>query len=171
VKVKLLKISTDTLDDATIRDGKPNELPSIQSGWRFNFGSRKKELPYSTSYVLVSQETPDIIEGCLIFQMVDKTVPYMAYVEVAPHNRTEPKKYEYVGGCLIAFACKQSVTLGKNHNQGWLTFDVSEEDPIDQNRLMALYSSKYKAQRYMDTTTMWISPEDGRSLIEEYLER
>ncbi|SFE16189.1 hypothetical protein SAMN05518672_104714 [Chitinophaga sp. CF118] len=171
MNVKILKVSTDKLVGATIRKGERIELPSIQTGWRFNFGSRLMKLSYATAYVLVDQDTPDLIEGTLIFQMQDKTIPYMAYVEVAPHNRTDLKKYDYVAGCLIAFACKQSFIRGKGDYQGWLTFDVCEENEKDQIRLMTHYCTKYKAQRFADTTTMIIDPENGRNLIEEYLER
>ena len=170
MNVRILKVATDELTGATIRNGQSIELPSIQMGWRFNFGSRLKELSYSKAFVLVSQETPDIIEGCLIYQMKGRTLPYMAYLEIAPHNRMHPKKYDYIAGCLIAFACKQSIIHGKEWHQGWLTFDVFEEDPREQIRLMSHYSRKYKAQRFSETT-MLISPEDGENLIKEYLER
>jgi hypothetical protein len=171
MQVLILEVSKDDLIDAVIKNGKGMELPSIQTGWRFNFTSRLKELPYATAYVLVCEETPDIIEGCLIFQMKDKTVPYMAYVEIAPHNRTDPKKYDFVGGCLVAYACKLSTIKGEGADYGWLSFDVHEKDPKDRFRLMRHYSKKYNAQRVADTTSMWIEPFYGKVLIAEYLER
>jgi hypothetical protein len=75
-----------------------------------------------------------------------------------------------VAGCLIAFACRQSMKLGENHHKGWLTFDVQEESKEDEIKLMAMYSKKYKAVKF-DETTMLISPENGELLIEEYLKR
>lgn len=171
MNIKILKVSTDQLVGASIRTGQQIELPSIQTGWRFNFGSRLRQLSYATAYVLVDLETPDQIEGTLIFQMQDKIIPYMAYVEVAPHNKANPKKYDYVAGCLIAYACKQSFIRGKDDYQGWLTFDVCEDNQEDQIRLMTHYSTKYRAQRFGNTTTMIIDPENGRDLIKEYLER
>jgi hypothetical protein len=171
MQVKILEVSTDDLIDAVIKEGRGMKLPSIQTGWRFNFGSRLKELPYATAYVLVCEETPDIIEGCLIFQMKDKTVPYMAYVEIAPHNRTDPKKHDFVGGCLIAYACMQSFAEGRGDHYGWLAFDIHEEDAKDRFKLMRHYSSRYNAQRLANTTTMWINPNHGQVLIEEYLDR
>ncbi len=96
-------------------------------------------------------------------------MPYLAYVEVAPHNKADPKEYNHVAGCLIAYACKQSFIHGKGYHQVWLTFDVLEKNINDQERLMTNYSLKYKAQRFAGTTTMLIAPEDGQSLIEKYL--
>jgi hypothetical protein len=170
MNVKILKVETKDWMAATIREAQKQELPSIQTGWDFNFGKRLTELSYATAYVLVTQETPSIVEGALIFQMQGKVVPYMAFLETAPHNRSAPKKYKYVAGCLIAFACKQSFIRGKGDNSGWLTFDVSEEDSANQVRLMAHYSKAFRAKRFTETT-MLIEPEDGRKLIEEYLER
>ena len=170
MNVKILRVETDELTGATIRNGKPVELPSMHQGWRFNFDKLIRKLPHATAYVLVANDSPDIIQGCLIFQMLDKKIPYMAYVEVAPHNRAEPKVYEYVAGCLIAFAFKQSVIQGKGDYKALLSFDVKEEKEEDQQRLMALYSSKYHALR-VDETTMWITDEGGHALIEKYLNR
>lgn len=158
------------LVDANIKTGQGIELPSIQTGWWFNFGSQLKKLSYAAAYVLVDQETPEQIEGSLIFQMQDKVVPFMAYIEIAPHNKGNAKKYDYVAGCLIAYACKQSFASGRGDYKGSLMFDVCEENSIHQIRLITLYSVKYKAQRVSDTT-MIIDPENGRSLIREYLER
>lgn len=170
MNVKILRVATDELAGATIKHGRSIQLPSLHEGWKFNFDKLLKKLKNATAYVLVTDETPDIIEGCLIFQMLDKTVPYMAYLEVAPHNKEKPKRYEYVAGCLIAFAFKQSLIQAKGDYKGWLTFDVSEELPEDQNKLMALYSKKYDAVK-VDETTMFIMDEAGNKLIEKYLDR
>lgn len=170
MKVKIQDVKKDELVGATIRKGQAAELPSMHQEWRFNFDKLIKKLAYATAYVLVCDETPQIIEGCLIFQMKDKVIPYMAYVEVAPHNKLHPKRYELVAGCLIAFAFKQSLIQGKDDYKGWLTFDVQEENPDDQVKLMAIYSKKYNAVRY-DDTTMYIMDDNGQQLIQKYLER
>lgn len=167
-KVKLLNVASEDLINGAIRKGKPKEMPSIQTGWQFNFNKHSK-LPNSKTYVLVTEETPDIIEGCLVFQMQDKIVPYLAYVEIASHNKSKPKRFDYVAGCLIAYACKLSFDYGKGHHQGFLTFDVKEENEADKIKLMGLYSTKYKAFR-IDETTMLIVPKNGKSLIQLYLE-
>ena len=39
----------------------------------------------------------------------------------------------------------------------------------DEIKLMALYSTKYNALRYGETTTMVIPPEGGEKLINEFL--
>lgn len=92
----------------------------------------------------------------------------MAYIEVAPHNKKDKKRYDHVAGCLIAFAYQQSVIQGKDHFSGMLFFDVMEENKADEIKLMTLYASKYHAKRW-DGTTMIIMDEDGEMLIREYL--
>ncbi|CAA9203035.1 hypothetical protein [Flavobacterium collinsii] len=96
--------------------------------------------------------------------MKEKIEPYMAYVEIAPHNKGKVKEYDNVAGCLIAFACRLSFTKG----EGYLAFDVFEEDKEDEIKLMSLYSTKYNAFKLGDTS-MIISPEGGQKLIDEFL--
>ncbi|MDR6843351.1 hypothetical protein [Flavobacterium granuli] len=95
--VKILKIAGNVLVDAKISDAKllKLNLPSVADGWRFNFNKHSKKKGFET-YVLVSEETSEKIEGCLIFEMKEKIEPYMAYVEIAPHNQGTVKEYDNV---------------------------------------------------------------------------
>jgi len=143
-------------------------LPSLADNWRFNFKKHSKAKNVRT-FVLVCEHSEDVIEGCLIFEMRDKTEPYMAYLEIAHHNKGEDKRYDKVAGCLIAFASRLSFIHGEDFHKGWLAFDVLEETTEDEEKLMALYSKKYNAMRLEGTTLMIISPENGEKLIEFYL--
>lgn len=169
MKVKILRVKDSRLIDAHIRSGSHSEMPSIQSGWRFNFNRHIKS-PNSEAYVLMKENSPNVIEGCLIYRVLKNGIQYMAFVEVAPHNRSPSKTYDFVAGCLIAFACRLSIKRGENHHRGWLTFDVMEENEKDGIKLMTMYSRKYKAVK-VDDTTMYISPTNGELLIDEYLNR
>lgn len=131
MNVEILEIKTDKLVAAQIRSGAQNEMPSIHDNWRFNF-NRHINKPNRTAYVLVKEESPKKIEGCLIFEMKNKETAYIAFVEVAPHNKGNKKQYDYVAGCLIAFAFKQSLIKCKGDNKGMLFFDVKEESSSDQ---------------------------------------
>lgn len=95
----------------------------------------------------------------------------MAYIEIAPHNRHNNRKLRNVAECLIAFACRLSFIHGKGDFLGWLAFDVLEESEEDQIKLMTLYSTRYKALRLGNTTTMLIQPEDGEELINDFLNK
>ena len=169
MKVKILRIDDNVLVDAQISNSKlvKINLPSIADGWRFNFNKHSKKKNFET-YILISEETSEKIEGCLIFEMKDKVEPYMAYVEIAPHNKGTVKEYENVAGCLIAYACRLSFTKGEGDFQGWLAFDVLEENKEDEIKLMAMYSQKYNALKFRETT-MVIPPQGGQKLIEEFL--
>lgn len=169
MKVKILEVASSNLINGEIRIGKKSEMPSMQTGWQFNFDKHIK-LPNSKTYVLVKGDSLDVIEGCLVFELKNKVAPYMAYVEVAPHNKGKTKQLDFIGGCLIAFAYKLSLEKGVGHHKGFLTFDVLESKQQNQVKLMALYSQKYKA-RAINKTTMLILPKDGKMLIEEYLKR
>jgi hypothetical protein len=169
MKVKIIRVADGHAVDATIALPYAGiVLPSLTDGWHFNFKSNTKKENLQT-YVLVCDDTPKTIEGCLSFKMRDKIEPYMAYVEVAPHNKGDDKLYDRVAGCLIAFACRLSFTEGQGPYLGWLAFDVREEHKTDEEKLMKLYSNKYKALRWEETTTMLIPPAGGEKLIDEYL--
>jgi hypothetical protein len=168
MKVKIIKTATAEEVAALIKKGKVSEMPSIQQNWRFNFDKELKKLKNATGYLLVTEETPEVIEGCMIFQLIDKQEPYMAFVEVAPHNKKDAKVYGHVAGCLIAFAYQLSVIEGMGDYNSMLQFDVMEEKKEDEVKLMALYSVKYNAKRWGDTT-MIIVDEDGEALVKKYL--
>lgn len=168
MKVKILELSSGKLVDASI-GFKNLTLPGLHEGWRFAFDKLIKKIRNATAYILTTDETPEVIEGCMIFQMKNKIIPYMAYLEVAPHNKSVAKKYDYVAGCLIAFAFKQSLIQGKGDYKGWLSFDVVEENVDDQMKLMAMYSKKYNAVRLGDDTQMYIMDDGGDALIQKYL--
>lgn len=84
MKVKIIVVATGEMVDALIREGKGSEIPSLHENWHFDLAKQLKKMPNATGYILVTEETPDIIEGCMIFQLVEKIKPVMAYLEVAP---------------------------------------------------------------------------------------
>lgn len=168
MKVKIIEVSTKEYVDGTIKEAGKMELPTIHDGWRYNFKKHAK-VKGARTFVLVAEETPEIIEGCLIFEMINNREPYMAYIELAPHNKGELKKYDLVAGCLIAFACRLSFNYGEGPFRGYLAFHVSEEKEEDQIKLMAHYSKMYKAIWLKGTKKMIIIPEDGERLIDKFL--
>jgi len=169
MKVRIRKTKENTFVDAKIYDSKllRIELPSFNDGWRFDFKKHSKKNIFTT-YVLVSDEISKRIEGCLTFQMREKVEPYMAFVEVAPHNKGKGKEFDTIAGCLIAFACRLSFINGAGHFEGYLAFDVFEEKKEDEIKLMSLYSTKYEALKISETT-MLIPPIGGKKLIDEFL--
>lgn len=168
MKVKIIRTETEEEVAALIKKGEILKLPSIQDGWKFNFGKELKRLKNASGFILVTEETPDIIEGCMIFQLIDKREPYLAMVEVAPHNKKDVKKFKRVAGCLIAYAYKLSVIHGVGDYRSMLQLDVLEEKKEDEIKLMTLYSTVYNAKRWGDTT-MVIMDDGGDALIEQYL--
>lgn len=168
MRVRIIEVRTNQYVDALIRKGDEYKLPSIHEGWRFNFDRHAKGIG-AQNFVLVAKESPTVIEGCLIFKMLNDLQPYMAFIEIAPHNRGHKRKYDLVAGCLIAFACRLSFIYGKGNHEGWLGFDVHEPTEEDKLKLLANYSKKYRAKWMQNTTSMFIMPEDGKILREIYL--
>ncbi|MCG8578652.1 MAG: hypothetical protein MI866_01965 [Bacteroidales bacterium] len=167
MNIKIQANRTGDWVDALIIDGTRIQLPGIHMGWRFNFAKHSKE-KYTYTYALVTKLNPGIIQGCLIYKMQNNEEPYMAYLEVAPHNRGLDKEYLEIAAYLIAYACRLSFKLGESYYKGWLAFDVFEEKKENEIKLMTLYSSKYGAKKFGETT-MIIEPEKGEELINKYL--
>ncbi len=167
MKVRIIEIKSqsDVKANISLVTKDKGKLPSINDGWRFNFNKHSRNKDCET-YILTTENAQEIIEGCLIINSRNKFEVYMAFVEVAPHNKGKNKKYDRIAGCLIAFACRQSFIQGK---EGYLAFDVREENEENEIKLMAVYSAHYYAVRLEGTTTMIILPEGSEKLINEYL--
>lgn len=169
MKVLILRVADHCLIEGKIEEKGIHVLPSFHDGWNFNFNKHSRLLNTET-YVLLVDAEPKVIQGCMILRMF-KDDPYMAFLEVVPTNFGKSKRYDYVAGCLIAFACRQSHKFGKGYSKGYVTFMVSEQNQIMKEKLMSNYSRKYKAQRIENSDYMFIEPKDGQSLIDEYLKR
>lgn len=169
MNIKIIEVATNGEIKARIREGNFKELPSLHDGWRFNFGKQLSKLANATAYVLVTADEPNIVQGCMIFQMVEKRIPTMSYLEIAPHNRSNERKYDNVAGCLIAYAFKRSLIEGKGDYNGQLFLDVQEKEEEDELLLIKLYKEKYKAKIY-EGTKLYIIDDDGQELIDKYLQ-
>ncbi|MNK05389.1 hypothetical protein D3C87_232710 [compost metagenome] len=167
MKVKIVEVNSDQLVSAEIREGNKKEMPSLSDGWSFNFskhslGKGKKV------FILVKEDSPTIIEGCMIFSIHETFGPFMDYLEVAPHNWGSNGKYKRVAGCLIAYACRLSFKEGTGNNRGILTFKAFAENKDSHEHLERLYRSNYMAVKnpfgYME-----IYSDKSEVLIDKYL--
>ena len=137
------------------------EMPLKKDGWSFNWRKLIKESNTET-FVLKIKERPLNIEGVLQLK-IENDMLIMDVVEIAPHNiGKKNKKYDYVAGCLIAFACRESFQIDGSY-KGFLTF-VSKTDLIEW------YANKYGATLALGQR-MYIDPDIGTKLIEEYFNR
>lgn len=168
MKVKIFHRQTEALKNAIIKEAKPNELPSIQDGWRFNFPRNLSKLLNAKAYVLVLEEDQSKPLGCLIFQMIEGIRPYIAYLESSPRNVGSEKEFESIAGCLIAFSFRLSLMLGQGDFQGYLELDVFEKKSENELKLMSNYSAKYGFQR-ISNTRMCLFDDHGHQLINDYL--
>lgn len=167
MKVLILEVDIDELIRGIIREGKKAEMPSIKDKWFFNFNKHVQSKD-KTAYVLVKEDSPKVIEGCMIFSLHETFGPYMDYLEVAPHNKGRNGKYKKVSGCLIAYACGLSFDKGINEDRGILTFQAYSEDDDSTKKLEKFYRDKYGAI-VNPFGFMEIHQAQSRQLIEKYL--
>jgi hypothetical protein len=175
MEVNVLDVAAATLVEAVIVGIGANELPSMQEGWHFNFAKQLKGLKNCTTYALKIADS-EALEGCMAFQLqpqggTEPLLPFMPLLEVAPHNFGQSKRYNYVAGCLLAYAYLLSSKFGQHYNKDILAFEVGEKNPAHEIRLMSLYCQKYGAKRWEDSNLLFITKEAGNKLIEKYLVR
>ncbi len=145
VKCSIVKLKTD-------------KVPKKREGWKFNWHKALKESPKST-YVLVDKEVNQI-QGALQLKQ-DKGMLIMELLELSPQNIGKKGKYQNVAGCLIAYACRESIKL-KTEYKGFVTF-------VSKTELIGWYKTKYFATQAIGQR-MYIDPTSGNKLIKRYLE-
>jgi len=157
----LLDLKTNLLVEAEIIVASIEEMPLKKDGWNFNWKVIFKKKNNET-FIIRLKSNPKSIQGVLQLRKQGGML-IMELVEIAPHNiGRKHKRYAYVAGCLIAFACKKSFLLENNY-KGFLTFE-------SKTKLIDWYMEKYRAKIVIGQK-MYIEPDDGRHLINEYLQR
>lgn len=157
----LRDLKTDKLVLAEIVLANLEDLPLKKSGWNFNWRKAYKTTDTEV-FTLRLLSNPQVVQGVLQLRIVEGML-IMNLLEIAPHNLgSKQKRYDYVAGCLIAFACKASFALDSNY-KGFLTFE-------SKTTLISWYVEKYGAQVAMGQK-MFIDPQTGKQLIETYLNR
>ncbi len=136
-------------------------IPLKKYGWNFNWRQLSKDENGQT-FVLRTLNSPDQIEGALQLKF-ESNMLIMDALELAPHNIGQRnKRYDYVAGCLIAFACRESFKTEGDY-KGFLTF-------VSKTNLIEWYARKYGAELALGQR-MFINWENGERLIEKYLNR
>ena len=157
--VYILETKSNRLIEANIVDAERKNVPLKKDGWNFNWKQLVQEQDAQT-FILKTIELPQSVEGALHLK-VESGMLIMDVVEIAPHNIGKNKKrYDYIAGCLIAFACRESFKLRGSY-KGFLTF-------VSKTSLIKWYSEKYGATLALGQR-MFINPEAGEKLINKYL--
>ena len=157
--VYILETKSNRFIEADIVVAKRKNVPLKKDGWNFNWKQLVQEQNTQT-FILKTIELPQSVEGALHLK-VESGMLIMDAVEIAPHNIGRNKKrYDYVAGCLIAFACRESFKLEGSY-KGFLTF-------VSKTNLIKWYSEKYDATLTLGQR-MFIDSESGEKLINKYL--
>lgn len=156
----ILDVKGEKLVPGEIYEASDKELPGKSDGWNFSWESlvlRDK----AKSYALRVKNESAVIQGA-VHLIEHNGMLIMDLLEVAPGNVGKKKKYDFVAGCLIAFACRESFNVSTSY-KGYLTFQ-------SKTQLIELYKVKYRAKLAIGQR-MYIDPENGAKLIQEYLHR
>ena len=156
----ILDKKTNKLVECEIRVANKNELPLKKDGWSFNWNLASKS-KNSQIYLLTKAFDNQQIQGALQLVQYEGMV-IMELLEIHPQNRgSSKKKYDFVAGCLIAFACSEAF-LNEGNYHGFLTFTSKIE-------LIEMYKRKYGAVQTIGNR-MYIDPDQGMKLMNQYLD-
>ena len=158
--VYILEVLKNKLVEAEIVLTKKENIPLKKDGWNFNWRQLSKKENVQ-SYVLKLVNSEKTVEGALLLK-IEENMLIMDVLELAPHNIGSKKRYDYVAGSLIAYACRKSFKLEGNY-KGFLTF-------VSKTNLIDWYIEKYGAELALGQR-MFIDWENGKKLIEKYLNR
>lgn len=159
--VYILDVTKKRLVKAEIVPVESNEAPLKKDGWNFNWRQLIHE-QNSKTFFLKSVEPTRNIEGAIQLK-IENEMLIMNVLELAPHNiGSKNKKFDYVAGCLIAFACRESFRLDGDY-KGFLTF-------VSKSNLIKWYANKYGATLALGQR-MFIDEKNSINLIKTYLER
>jgi len=153
-------LKTDRLLWIVIQYTTKNEINSVKKEFGFEWSKLIKQADSKSYSLKLVDKTNDVLG--LLHLINNQGMLIMNLVEVSKNNMGRKKRYDYVAGCLIAFACKLSFEIESNY-KGFLTFNAKSE-------LIELYKSKYYAKQ-INGQRMYIEPEYGVKLINEYLNR
>lgn len=135
------------------------KMPLKKDGWKFDWNKLIKEKNTKT-YALRLISDSQNVEGLMQLR-IENDMLIMDIIEIAPHNfSSSNKKFDYVAGCLIAFACRESFKIEGNY-RGFLTF-------TSKTNLIEWYKKKYGATQALGHK-MYIDDTVGLKLIEKYL--
>lgn len=151
---------TTQLVEAEIVEGKLKDMPLKKDGWNFNWRKTLKA-KNSKTYVLRLKVNPTSPQGVLQLRTESGMIT-MELIEISPDNLGKTKRYDYVAGCLIAFACQQTFKLTSSY-KGFLSFD-------SKTKLITWYQKKYYAKIAVGQK-MYIDAKGAKRLIEQYLKR
>ena len=158
--VFIKEVRSGSLVQAEILPAEAHDMPLKKDGWNFNWRQLFRT-EGARFYKLVLKESPPGAEGVLMFSIVNGEIPFMNNIEVSPGNFGGNGRFDFVAGCLIAYACRLSFLHGKNHYTGFLSFE-------SKTALIEFYRKKYGATWAMGQK-MFFDPVAGRQLMEQYL--
>jgi len=157
----LLAVSTGQRIEALLTRANEENVRGLDDNWNFNW-PELFQTKGSDFFKITTAETPEIVEGLVMFSVYFGEMVFMNNLELAPRNIGKKKKYDWVAGCLIAYGCRIALEKGKGAYQGYLTFE-------SKSSLIPLYREKYGAT-YAGGLKMFIDDVQGEKLIQQYLE-
>ena len=155
--MKLHNRETNEVVEAEIVRVAVNDFSKIKKSKQFLF-DWDEESKFEVYKIIISEEENPEIHGLIsIIDTPEEMRVHINLVENSNENKGESKKYDWVAGCLLAFATKMAF------ENGYLGFTSL----IPKTKLIGLYVNKYGFSQY--GRQLAIEQDAALSLIQKYL--
>lgn len=161
MKVNVKDIQSGQFVAAEIKAAGLAEMPLKKDGWNFNWRELYNQKKSALFFKLTLTNSPDTVEGMVMFTMLEIGLLYMDCIEVSPQNYGSSGHYDHVAGCLLAYGCYLSQQYGEEAYQGFLSFD-------SKTVLIELYVKKYGAT-HAGGQKLYFNDIVGNKLMATYL--
>ncbi len=161
MKVSVKDTLSGNLVAAEIKSAGLADMPLKKDGWGFSWRELCREQADGLFFKLSLTATPEKVEGIVKLSLTAFGMFSLDCIEVSPENYGSKGRYDWVAGCLLAYACRQSRQYGKEGYQGFLSFE-------SKTVLIEFYVRKYGA-KHIGGQKMYFDPEAGEILISTYL--
>jgi len=153
--MKVLHKSTNKLYEALIELAESKDWKIIENSDEFEFNWRK-EKKYKVYKIRLKLE--NIILGLISIEEIPKEYRFhIRLIENSNTNKGKTKEYDYVAGCLIAYACEMA--FEKNYD-GFISLKPKSE-------IIELYKNKYGFKSMGNY--LYTELNNSESLIKKYL--
>lgn len=116
-----------------------------KDGWKFDWSLESK---YEVYKVVLENKEAEFLGLISLIDGIDGNYIEIMHLEAAPYNVGKNKKYDFVAGILMAYACQLSFDRG---HEGWVAF---ESKTALKEHYVKAYGAKDTGMRclYIDTS-------------------
>lgn len=154
--MKLKNVKKRSLEEAKIHQISEEDYHAIKESPQFKF-NWNVERGNSVYKIVLTDDRQNILGLMSLVDVSKEQRIHIRLIEVSIKNVGKGKQYDYIAGCLLAYACQLAF---ERSYDGFVSL-------VPKTALIALYCSKYGFTQY--GRELALSPSSSLALIKKYL--